>query len=139
MRGSRLVHAAVLSVMMVCLFTTGVLAQSASVTGIAQDTSKAIIPGVTITAENTKTGVNTTTLTNESGVYTFPTLQTGTYRLKAELPGFQTKNYTNVVLEVGAQLRMNFELAVASVSDSVGSVPQPICRWRRHPPQSAVY
>src|SRR4051812_3914098 len=119
MKGGRLVHAAVLSVMMVCLFTTGLLAQSASVTGIATDASKAIIPGVSITAENTKTGVTTTTVTNDAGVYTFPTLQTGTYVLKAELPGFQTKNYTNVVLEVGAQLRMNFELSVASVSDSV--------------------
>ena len=108
MKSGRLVHAAVLSVMMVCLFTTSALAQSASVTGIATDTSNAIIPGVSITAENTKTGVTTTTLTNESGVYTFPTLQTGTYRLKAELPGFQTKNYSNVVLEVGSPAPFEF-------------------------------
>src|ERR1043166_610642 len=119
MKGGRLVLASVLSVMVVCLFTTGLMAQSASITGTATDTSKAVIPGVTITAENTQTGVITTTVTNEAGVYTFPTLQTGIYRLKAELPGFQTKNYTNFPLEVGAQLRMNFELTVASVSNSV--------------------
>src|SRR2546428_5725960 len=119
MRGGRLLLASVLSVLMVCFCSTGVLAQSASITGTATDTSKAVIPGVSITAENTQTGVVTTTVTNEAGVYTFPTLQTGIYRLKAELPGFQTKNYTNFPLEVGAQLRMNFELTVAAVSNSV--------------------
>jgi hypothetical protein len=38
-----------------------------TLTGTVEDTSKALIPGVTITAVNANTGVTRTTLTNESG------------------------------------------------------------------------
>jgi hypothetical protein len=91
---------------------------NASVTGTVSDSSGALLPGVTITAENTQTGVVTTTLSNESGAYSFPTLQPGTYRVSGELPGFQTRIY-DVVLQLAAQIRLNFELAVASVSQSI--------------------
>ena len=100
---------------------TGAMAQStnASVTGTVTDASGSVLPGVSITAENVQTGVVTMTLTNETGAYGFPTLQTGTYRFSGELPGFQTRIYNDVVLQVAAQIRLNFELDVASVSQSV--------------------
>jgi hypothetical protein len=42
---------------------------NASVGGFVQDPSQAFIPGVTVTATNTGTGVTTTVVTNESGAY----------------------------------------------------------------------
>src|SRR6185295_17655061 len=62
---------------------------NASVGGFVQDTSQAVVPGVTVTATNTQTGVVTKTLTNEAGTYTILSLLPGTYRLSAELPGFR--------------------------------------------------
>jgi len=41
--------------------------QNAQLGGIVSDPSGALIPGVTITATNTATGVVTTTVTNDSG------------------------------------------------------------------------
>jgi protocatechuate 3,4-dioxygenase beta subunit len=63
---------------------------NANVEGFVQDSSGAYIPGVTVTAANTQTGVATPVITNESGTYTIPSLLPGTYKLTAELPGFKT-------------------------------------------------
>src|SRR5262245_35839352 len=79
-----------------------------SISGTVADSTNSVLPGVNITATNVRTGVSNDTLTNESGAYQFPSLQTGAYKLSAELPGFQTVVMENVVLEVSSQLRMNF-------------------------------
>src|ERR1051326_2547470 len=45
-----------------------------TLTGIVEDPQKALIPGVSITATNTETGVTTSVVSNESGAYNIPTL-----------------------------------------------------------------
>src|SRR5258708_7762824 len=73
---------------------------NASVGGFVQDPTQAYIPGVTVTATNTQTGVTSSVVTNESGTYTIQSLLPGTYRLSAELPGFKTRVLNDV--QVGA-------------------------------------
>src|SRR5690242_9127705 len=99
------------------LFSGNVFAQSANgtVSGTASDASGARIPGVTITATNTQTGVVTTVLSNEAGAYNFASLQPGTYRVSAELPGFRIQSYTGVELGTAQQVRLNFTLEVGTV------------------------
>lgn len=63
---------------------------SATLSGTVLDSSRAVLPGATVTATNVETGVEATTVSNDSGVYTFASLQPGTYTIKAEMPGFQT-------------------------------------------------
>jgi hypothetical protein len=87
--------------------------------GTVSDPSGALIPGVTITATNVATGVVASVLTNESGAYNFASLQTGTYKVSAELPGFQTQVYNDVALGVSQQVRLNFTLQVGNVAQSV--------------------
>jgi hypothetical protein len=91
---------------------------NAAVTGTIQDTSGAVLPGVMVTATNTATGVVTTVVSNEAGAYTFPSLLPGSYKITAELPGFQTKSY-EVQLGNAQTVRLNFGLNVASVGTSV--------------------
>ena len=107
------------SVMLGLLLAVNVFSQDASLSGIVTDTSKAVIPGATVTATNDNTGVVSTLIANDSGAYTFPKLPFGTYTVKAELDGFQTKTFTNVALQVGQQARLNFELEVAGVSTEI--------------------
>src|SRR5215831_4069972 len=106
-------------VVLFCLLMAGVAySQNAQLGGIVTDPSGALIPGVTITTTNTGTGVVSTTLTNESGAYTFPSLQPGTYRVSAELPGFQTMTVTN--LELGPiAVRQNFQLQLSAAQTVV--------------------
>src|SRR5256885_4250961 len=102
------------------LLTTAV-AQTTNATlgGTVSDTTRALIPGVTVTATNTQTGIVSTVVTNETGAYNFPSLQTGTYKVTAELPGFQTQSYNDVVLGVSQQVRLNFALQVGTQAQSV--------------------
>src|SRR5687767_12134402 len=104
-----------------CLVLSGqLLAQGTggTLTGTVEDTSKALIPGVTITATNTNTGVMSTVITNEAGAYTLPTLLPGIYQLRATLPGFQTQTVNNIDLGNETK-RFNFSLQVAGVTTSV--------------------
>ena len=112
----------VLAVMLLfgAFYTPG-FAQSTSgtISGTVEDPTKALIPGVTVTATNTGTGVISTTVSNEAGVYNFPSLLPGTYKVTAELAGFQTETYTDVQLGNAQQLRLNFSLKVAGGNTAV--------------------
>src|SRR3989304_6959899 len=89
---------------------------NATVGGTVSDASGALIPGVTVTATNVATGIVSTGVTNEAGAYNFPSLQTGAYRISAELAGFQTQTYSDVALGISQQVRLNFTLQVSSVA-----------------------
>jgi hypothetical protein len=91
----------------------------ATVTGTVEDSSHALLPGVSVSATNDATGVVTTGVSNESGAYNLPSLLPGTYTVKAELPGFQTTSFTNVQLGNAAQVRLNFSMQVATQAQSV--------------------
>jgi len=92
---------------------------NASVAGFVQDATQAVIPGVTITAQNTQTGVVSKTISNETGTYTILSLLPGTYKLTAELPGFRPHVYNDVVLTTGVLARYNFTLQVGEVTQGV--------------------
>src|SRR5436190_14228048 len=103
------------------LLSAPALSQStnATVSGTIADSTGALIPGVSVTATNTATGVVTTALSNESGAYNFPSLLPGTYKVSAELPGFQTRSYTDVRLGNADKVRLNFTLQVGGVNTAV--------------------
>src|SRR5688572_16211401 len=67
----------------------------ATVTGTVTDSSGALIPGATIRATALDTGIVSTTLTNDSGVYNYRDLLPGRYTISASLQGFQSKNITD--------------------------------------------
>ena len=113
---------ATVAVVLFCLVhieTTSAQSTSASVGGFVQDPSQAFIPGVTVTATNTQTGVVTKAVTNESGTYNIPALLPGTYRLTAELPGFKTQVINDVQLGQSATARYNFTLQVGAANQTV--------------------
>jgi hypothetical protein len=108
--------------MLLCLgVSTFTFAQTSNATlgGTVSDATGALIPGVSVTATNTATGIITMVISNESGAYQFASLQTGTYKVTAELAGFQTAAYDNVTLGISQQVRLNFALQVGSVAQAV--------------------
>ena len=80
---------------------------NATLGGTVSDASGALIPGVTITANNVATGIVATVISNEAGAYQFAVLQPGNYKVSAELPGFQTQTYNDVQLGGSQQVRLN--------------------------------
>jgi hypothetical protein len=102
-------------------FATAGLAQegiNATLSGTVSDTSGALIPGVEVTAKNIATGVTSTTITNESGTYRFPSLQPGSYEAAATLTGFQTQTF-RLSLGTSQSIRQNFTLQVGTVAQAV--------------------
>src|SRR5882757_7998422 len=62
-----------------------------TVTGLVTDRSMAVLPGVTVTARNTATGAEATTVTSSTGNYLIPNLPVGPYQISV----FETKYVRN--------------------------------------------
>jgi hypothetical protein len=92
---------------------------TASVRGTVTDQSHGVVPGVTVTATNTATGLVRTTITNGAGLYSFPDLPVGVYQVDAELSGFKKASRTDVILNVADDRAIDFELQPGTVSESV--------------------
>src|SRR5262245_6573199 len=77
-------------------------------TGTVEDATAARIPGAEIVATNTRTGLQTSVLSNESGSFNIPNLIPGMYTLRASLPGFQPSTFQNIDLGGNQTRRLNF-------------------------------
>jgi hypothetical protein len=101
----------------------------ATISGTVTDSSGAGIPGVTVTVTG-ESGLTFTTTTNMAGQYTVPSLPVGTYAAKFELEGFKTFVRDKLTLQVSQTLRLDAELAVGQLTEtvSVSGTPQLIQR-----------
>jgi hypothetical protein len=98
---------------------TGDDAPFAAVQGTVRDLHGARVPGVTITATEASTRVLSSTVTDENGVFRFPSLQSGTYKLAASLSGFQNANHNGVRVGAMPELIVDFTLKMAKASQGV--------------------
>ena len=69
------------------------------IVGTVRDSTRAILPKVSITATNLGTGFRTRGVSSDSGYYVLPYLPAGTFRITAELSGFKTQVRGRVVLQ----------------------------------------
>src|SRR6266487_2582852 len=92
---------------------------TATIAGVVQDSSGAVIPGVSVTTRNPETGVTRTAKTDEGGRYTVPELTLGNYEVEAQIPGFQTEVRSGITLTVGRSALVNFALKVGQIADKV--------------------
>jgi hypothetical protein len=92
---------------------------TATILGSARDSSSASMPHVKITASNAATNFVRTTTTDAAGEYRFLSLPVGTYRIEAELAGFQKFVADNIVLTVDQQHRVDVMLQVGSLQQTV--------------------
>ena len=89
-----------------------------SISGSVTDVSGAALPGVTITAVSTGTGIARPSVSNTAGHYEIPLLSPGTYSVSGELSGFQPIKYDRIVVNVGTDSVVNFALK-PGVAESV--------------------
>ena len=87
--------------------------------GTVMDPSGAAIPGGTVKAVNTATGVAQTTVTNGSGAYTFTTVDPGDYRVSTTATGFKTQTQTGVQVAANDNVHVAFNLPVGSATEDV--------------------
>ncbi len=96
-------------------------AQSAGggLAGHVTDDSGAGIPGVTITATNTATGLVRTTVSGADGSYRLPALPPGKYTVLSELSGFSSVTTQNVDVNVATERLLNVNMRPASVKEQI--------------------
>jgi len=87
--------------------------------GTITDASGGVIPGVTIALEDELKGIRQTTVSSDSGVFTFSYLNSGTYRVVVEQAGFKKAVYPGIKVEVGEKRRVDVKLEVGDISATV--------------------
>lgn len=105
--------------LLVFMSATALAQSTAQINGTVTDASRAVLPGVEVTATQTETGLTRSVVTNETGSYTMPNLPIGPYRLEASLPGFRSYVQTGIVLQVNANPVVNIVLEVGQVSETI--------------------
>ena len=97
------------------------IAQSGTgrISGLVKDGSGAMVPGVTIVVTHEATGVRQETVTNESGLFLFPSLPVGPYTVHAQLTGFKPVTNRQNVLTVGSDLNLSIVLEAGDIREEV--------------------
>jgi len=109
------------ALLVVLLVAVAALAQteSASLAGFVTDPSGAAVVKASIELTNVETNISETTATNQAGLYIFPSLRSGIYRLTIKMPGFKEFVDQNLVLHVQDEISQNVRLQIGSASESV--------------------
>ena len=92
---------------------------TSTLSGVAVDSSGAILPGADVTVTMASTGFTQSAVTNHEGAFSFPGLNVGTYTVTVKLSGFKTFLSNNVVLTSGAGANVRATLEVGGLEEQV--------------------
>jgi hypothetical protein len=102
--------------------------QTGTLRGTAQDSTDAVLPGVTITATSESLQGTRTTVTDMNGIYEIVGLPNGEYVIRFLLEGFTTLE-ASATVPLGGTIEANATMQVGSVSEAVqvtAVVPTPL-------------
>ena len=117
----RLILSCCLLSTLICLFSISGEAQVlyGSLTGNVTDSSGAAIAGAKVVALNVQTGVVRDVETDNVGIYRFPTLQPGTYKVTISAPKFASVVTESVGIAVNNVRRIDATLKPATQNQEV--------------------
>ena len=92
---------------------------SAAISGFVRDTTGAVVPGTSVTAKHTETGLTRTVQTGEEGSYSMPSLPVGSYEVTAEKPGFRQQVRRGITLVVAQEAVVNLTLDVGDLVEKI--------------------
>jgi hypothetical protein len=90
-----------------------------SIRGTVTDPSGAAIANAAVTVTDTATSIGRDTRTNDSGIFVFPDLPIGIYKLKIAAAGFETQNRPDLTLITGQVMDLPIAMAVGSQTQQV--------------------
>lgn len=93
-------------------------AANSVVTGRVTDASGAVLTNTNVTLTQTDTGLVLHTVTNNEGIYSFPSLQTGPFLVEISRPGFKAAK-AKITLGVAQTAQIDLALTVGSETESV--------------------
>jgi hypothetical protein len=96
-------------------------ASTSTVRGSVVDSQHAVIPGAKVTLTNTATNVARESVSNNAGLYVFPGVTPGPYRVKVEFAGLQTFE-GSLVVQVQQDANVDVVMQVATAATTVDIV-----------------
>jgi outer membrane receptor protein involved in Fe transport len=93
--------------------------QNGQFTGTVTDPSGAAIIGAKVTVTNEGTNLSITKTTDQSGLYKFNELPTGTYRISTEATGFRTVTNSDLVLNAGTIQRVDVKMQLGQTREVI--------------------
>ena len=115
-----------LATIIVLVWSSPVSAQvtTASLDGTVVDTSRAVVTDANVTVRNMDTGFKQTVQTDALGVFLFPRLPVGNYRLTVEKPGFFTYVQDGITLTVNRTATQAVTLRVGEMTQTITVVEE---------------
>ncbi len=92
---------------------------SGSVWGKITDQTGAVLPGVTVTVEGPSLMGIPTAVSNAQGVYRFPSLPPGEFKLTFTLSGFNTLVRGGITLTIGFTATVDATLKVSTIAETI--------------------
>jgi len=86
----------------------------ATLSGVVQDGSGGVLPGVVVTARHVDTGASRQATTGADGRFALGNLQAGAYEVRSELNGFRPLVRSGVTLTVGENASLTLTMAVGA-------------------------
>ena len=88
--------------------------------GTVVDAQQAVLPGATVTVQNTSTGLMRTVTTDEGGRFVVRALPPeGRYTVKVEIAGFATEVREGLRFNAGQSVVLNFSLKLSTVQETI--------------------
>ncbi len=109
----------IFSILLACAAACVGQTSASLLTGTVFDKSGAVVTGASVTALNEATGSMLKQISNNAGLFAFPSIPVGSYTIIVEMPGFKTARQTSNTLVVGTPLTVNITLEIGSASDVV--------------------
>lgn len=111
----------VLAAVIVLILPAIALAQqiTGTIRGTVSDSSRAVVPGVTIQVVNVATGATRAVVTDESGRYRAFNLAPGTYTVAAELTGFSPVIRDGITVNINREVAVDIVLQLGQLSEQV--------------------
>ncbi|HYZ87244.1 MAG TPA: carboxypeptidase-like regulatory domain-containing protein [Bryobacteraceae bacterium] len=89
------------------------------ISGEIRDSSGATIPDANVTLTNVDTNATRQAVSNNAGIYSFPSIPPGSYQLRVEKEGFKTTTRTEILVQVQQTVRLDVEMALGTVAETV--------------------
>jgi hypothetical protein len=92
---------------------------SGAINGTVTDSSGAVIPLAKVTATSPALQGQLTSMTNDQGIYRFPTVPIGTYSLKFEVPGMASQVRESIQIGIGFTASVDVRMSPANQLQTV--------------------
>jgi hypothetical protein len=118
-RGAAVIGAALVFHFVLCVAPLCAQTSSTEIGGLVTDSSGSVIGGAQVTLTRIATGEVRHASTNSDGLYAFPLIEPGEYKVAVELSGFKSTTVSSINVVYQQRARVDVKLEIGELTQSV--------------------